>query len=51
MATRDFLLGIDQGTTGARVVFFDHGGSIIAEADRVIRQHVPNPGWVEHDPL
>ena len=45
------VLAIDQGTTGTKVVFFDHSGSVVAEANREIRQYYPNPGWVEHDPM
>jgi glycerol kinase len=47
---REYVLAIDQGTTGTKVVVFDHRGSIVGEANREIKQYYPNPGWVEHDP-
>ncbi|TVQ38122.1 MAG: glycerol kinase [Spirochaetaceae bacterium] len=45
-----FVMAIDQGTTGTRVIFFDHQGEIHSTAYREIRQIFPHPGWVEHDP-
>ena len=46
-----FILAIDQGTTGTRVILFDHGGEVHSSAYREIRQLYPYPGWVEHDPI
>ena len=46
-----FLLALDQGTTSSRAIVFDDGGSIVASAQKEFRQHYPQPGWVEHDPL
>jgi len=51
MRTDPLVLAIDQGTTGTKVVVFDHGGSVVAEANREIPQYYPKPGWVEHDPM
>ena len=45
----DFVLAIDQGTTGTTVLVLDRGGKIRARAYREIRQFYPRPGWVEHD--
>ncbi|MCC7107535.1 MAG: glycerol kinase GlpK [Chloroflexi bacterium] len=45
-----FILAIDQGTTGTAALVFDRQGQVIAHADREIRQIYPRPGWVEHDP-
>ncbi len=42
---------IDQGTTSTRFMIFDHSGAVIASAQREFRQILPQPGWVEHDPL
>jgi len=47
---KQFILAIDQGTTGTRVVIFDHDGQVVDSAYREIRQIYRNPGWVEHDP-
>ncbi|MEW6228944.1 MAG: glycerol kinase GlpK, partial [Bacillota bacterium] len=44
------VLAVDQGTTGSRAVVFDNEGNIRARAYREIKQIVPRPGWVEHDP-
>ncbi|MCK4748209.1 MAG: glycerol kinase, partial [Bacteroidales bacterium] len=48
---RPYIMAIDQGTTGTRVILFDHDGSIKSEAYREIKQIYPHPGWVEHDPM
>jgi glycerol kinase len=45
-----YIMAIDQGTTGTRVILFNHDGEIHAIAYREIRQIFPHPGWVEHDP-
>ena len=43
------MLSIDQGTTSSRAVVFDHGGRVVAMAQREFTQYFPQPGWVEHD--
>jgi glycerol kinase len=48
---KGYILSIDQGTTGTRVILFNHEGGIHSMAYREIRQIYPNPGWVEHDPV
>ena len=45
-----YILAIDQGTTGTRVILFDRHGEIRANAYHEISQIYPRPGWVEHDP-
>jgi len=45
-----YILSIDQGTTGSRVIIFNHEGEIVSSAYHEIKQYFPNPGWVEHDP-
>jgi glycerol kinase len=44
-----FVLAIDQGTTGTKVLVFDHDGSIRGLSYSEFTQHYPQPGWVEHD--
>ncbi|MEP7301090.1 MAG: glycerol kinase GlpK [Caldimonas sp.] len=44
------LLALDQGTSSSRSIVFAADGSIVAMAQREIRQIFPRPGWVEHDP-
>jgi len=46
----DFILAVDQGTTGTTVFVVDRGGRIRGRAYGEIRQFYPKPGWVEHDP-
>jgi len=45
----EFVLSIDQGTTGSTVLIFDHQGSVRGRAYSEFTQHFPRPGWVEHD--
>lgn len=46
----NYMLAIDQGTTGSRVVLYDKFGRKRASAYEEFPQHFPKPGWVEHDP-
>ncbi|MEO7509629.1 MAG: FGGY family carbohydrate kinase, partial [Pyrinomonadaceae bacterium] len=45
-----YVLAIDQGTTGTKVMVFDHEVGVRARAYAEHRQIYPQPGWVEHDP-
>ncbi|HSL00040.1 MAG TPA: glycerol kinase GlpK [Rubrobacteraceae bacterium] len=45
----DYVLSIDQGTTGTTVLVFNHDGAIVGRAYSEFTQHYPKPGWVEHD--
>ncbi len=47
--TDGFVLAIDQGTTGTKVVIFDHDSQIRGYAYSEFTQYYPQPGWVEHD--
>ncbi|MFF2203379.1 glycerol kinase GlpK [Streptomyces sp. NPDC058145] len=44
-----YVMSIDQGTNSTRCILFDHGGRLVAVAQREHEQHFPKPGWVEHD--
>jgi glycerol kinase len=44
-----YILAIDQGTTGTKVIVFDRDGQIKGQAYSEFTQHYPRPGWVEHD--
>ncbi len=46
----EYILAIDQGTTGTTAVLVDRDARIRASAYREITQIYPRPGWVEHDP-
>ena len=45
----DYILAIDQGTTGTTALLMDINLNRVAEADVDFEQHFPKPGWVEHD--
>ncbi len=45
-----YVLSIDQGTTGTRVMVVDSAGTIRGMAYSEFPQIYPRPGWVEHDP-
>ncbi len=47
----DYIAAIDQGTTGTRCLIFDPAGQVVSQAYREHAQIMPQPGWVEHDPL
>ena len=49
--TADLILALDQGTTSSRAALVDLAGDRIAERQVAHRQHHPQPGLVEHDPL
>ncbi|MFH1678909.1 MAG: FGGY family carbohydrate kinase, partial [Candidatus Omnitrophota bacterium] len=46
----EYILSIDQGTTGSRAVVYDKNGEIKSSAYYEFPQYFPNPGWVEHNP-
>jgi glycerol kinase len=47
---KKYIMAIDQGTTGTRVILFDHSGNPVSSSYMEIEQIFANPGWVEHDP-
>lgn len=47
--SEDFIISIDNGTTGSRVFCYRTNGQVIASAYREFKQIFPKPGWVEHD--
>ena len=46
-----YVLSIDQGTTSTRAMIFDKSGSVVAVGQLEHKQHFPQAGWVEHDPM
>jgi len=48
--TESLLLGIDVGTTGAKVLLADAGGRVLAEALHEYPLSTPRPLWAEQDP-
>jgi glycerol kinase len=47
----EFMGAIDQGTTSTRFMIFDHRGKEVGKHLIEHRQIMPQPGWVEHDPM
>jgi glycerol kinase len=45
-----YILAFDQGTTSSRAILYGQEGTARAAASREVKQHYPQPGWVEHDP-
>jgi glycerol kinase len=45
-----YILALDEGTTSARAIVFNHDGTIKAVAQKEFEQIFPKAGWVEHDP-
>ena len=45
-----YILAIDQGTTGSRCFVFDSKAKLVSSAYQEFRQYFPKPGWVEHAP-
>ncbi len=51
MSEPRYVLAIDQGTTSSRAIVYDRDGRQVSHAQKEFKQHYPQPGWVEHDPL
>ncbi|HVN72307.1 MAG TPA: glycerol kinase GlpK [Desulfomonilia bacterium] len=45
-----YVLAIDQGTTGSRVMILNDKGQVVGLAYSEFPQIYPRPGWVEHEP-
>ncbi|MDY0213070.1 MAG: glycerol kinase GlpK [Desulfuromonadaceae bacterium] len=45
----EYVLALDQGTTGITVLIFNHDGEVCARSYSEFGQYYPKPGWVEHD--
>lgn len=44
-------MAIDEGTTSARAIIFDHDGNKVGMSQKEFSQYFPQPGWVEHDAM
>ena len=49
--TRSYLLGIDIGTTGTKILLIDLAGGIISDVHQPATLITPQAGWAEEDPL
>ena len=50
MVARDYVIGVDQGTSSTKALLLDRTGRVVAGAGRPIAVSHPEPGWVEQDP-
>ena len=46
---QQYILGIDQGSTGSKVIIVDRNGETVCKAYRKIESYFPQDGWLEHD--
>ena len=46
---KNFILSIDQGTTGSTALVVDDMGLVRGRASSEFPQYFPRPGWVEHN--
>jgi glycerol kinase len=47
----EYVGAVDQGTTSTRFMLFDHDGNEIGRHQLEHGQIMPQPGWVEHNPV
>lgn len=47
----EYIMTIDEGTTSARAIIFDHSGDMVSIAQKEFTQFYPKPGWLEQDPI
>jgi len=45
-----YILTIDQGTSGTKIVIFNSSGDIVAKATASLKSYFPQVGFVEQDP-
>ena len=46
-----YILALDEGTTSARSILFDHAGNVVSLSQHEIPQIYPQAGWVEQNPM
>lgn len=49
--SRQFVIGLDIGTTSVKAVVFNIYGKVIAEIEKMITSYYPQQGWVEQSPV
>lgn len=50
MPENQYILSIDQSTSGTKAVIFNNKAEFVARSTAEHKQYYPKPGWVEHDP-
>jgi glycerol kinase len=46
-----YVASIDQGTTSTRFIIYDRHARPVVSHQLEFKQHYPEAGWVEHDPM
>ncbi len=46
-----YVAAIDQSTTATRCMIFNKNGTVVTLTQKTHKQIIPQPGWVEHDPM
>ncbi|MDR4946621.1 gluconokinase [Neobacillus cucumis] len=49
--SKEFVIGIDIGTTSVKACVFNLNGDLISEVEKMNTFHYPQQGWVEQDPV
>ncbi|MBO0961599.1 gluconokinase [Neobacillus sp. MM2021_6] len=47
---REFVIGLDVGTTSVKACVFNLHGKLMADVEKVITSNYPQQGWVEQNP-
>jgi glycerol kinase len=47
----EYILAIDQSTSGTKALLFDDLGNILCRSDKEHKQKISADGWVAHDPM
>lgn len=50
VAQEKYILALDEGTTCAKAIVYNHEGAAKGRGEHKINQIFPKSGWVEHDP-
>lgn len=51
MTPKNYVIGLDIGTTSAKAVLFEKNGLVVAENENAYPVYHPHPSWVEQDPF
>ncbi len=49
--SREFVMGLDIGTTSVKACVFDINGKLISDVEKMNSFHYPEQGWSEQDPI
>jgi len=49
VAKQNYILAIDEGTTGTTSLLINADGQVVSKAYREVHALYPQPGWVEED--